>query len=175
MGAMKVVDSTRRQIVMAVLLVLAAVGAGIRYGADNPSMARDVGTLMLVLWLPAVGNLVAFGVRKLAPLWRPARRFDEASAFRPQIRAEIRPSEPGAHGLKPRGRNCTVVVGQQGFSARAGGPLTQALGTTAPCMVELEFLRPTLALRQLPPGADFQLLMGQELVACGRVLDSSKN
>ncbi|MES2633543.1 MAG: hypothetical protein V4669_11260 [Pseudomonadota bacterium] len=66
---MKIVTSSRRQIVMGVLLLLAVIGAAVRYWAPNPSTARDVGTLMLVLWLPAVGNLVAFAISKM-----PARK-----------------------------------------------------------------------------------------------------
>ena len=62
---MKYVTSSRRQIVMATLLGLAIVGAAMRYWAPNPSGARDIGTLLMVMWLPAVGNLVAFAVRQL--------------------------------------------------------------------------------------------------------------
>jgi hypothetical protein len=61
---MKYVTSARRQIIMATLLGLAIVGAAMRYWAPNPSATRDIGTLMLVLWLPAVGNLVSFVVRE---------------------------------------------------------------------------------------------------------------
>ncbi|MES2785777.1 MAG: hypothetical protein V4684_09960 [Pseudomonadota bacterium] len=62
---MKTVTSARRQIVMGVLLVLALIGAAVRFWAPDPSAARDVGTLLLVLWLPAVGNLVAFAIGKV--------------------------------------------------------------------------------------------------------------
>jgi TRAP-type C4-dicarboxylate transport system permease small subunit len=61
---MKYVTSYRRQIVMATMLGLALVGGAMRYWAPNPSVTRDIGTLMLVLWLPAVGNLVSFVVRQ---------------------------------------------------------------------------------------------------------------
>ena len=61
---MKYVTSFRRQVVMATLLVLAIVGGVMRYWAPNPSTARDIGTLLLVMWLPAVGNLVSFVVRE---------------------------------------------------------------------------------------------------------------
>ncbi|MBA3773934.1 MAG: hypothetical protein H0X13_16020 [Ramlibacter sp.] len=61
---MKDVTSARRQIIMATLLGLAIVGAVMRYWAPNPSATRDIGTLMLVLWLPAVGNLISFAVRE---------------------------------------------------------------------------------------------------------------
>jgi uncharacterized membrane protein len=62
---MKYITSSRRQIVMATLLGLAIVGAAVRYFAPNPSVTRDIGTLLMVMWLPAVGNLVAFAVRQL--------------------------------------------------------------------------------------------------------------
>ena len=62
---MKYVTSSRRQIVMATLLGLAIVGAAMRYWAPNPSVTRDIGTLLMVMWLPAIGNLVAFAVRQL--------------------------------------------------------------------------------------------------------------
>ena len=42
-----------------VLLILALAGAAIRQWADNPSITRDIGTLLLVLWLPIIGNVVA--------------------------------------------------------------------------------------------------------------------
>ncbi|NPC59094.1 hypothetical protein [Caenimonas soli] len=62
---MKYVTSSRRQLVMATLLGLAIVGAAMRYWAPNPSTARDIGTLLMVMWLPAVGNIIAFAVRQL--------------------------------------------------------------------------------------------------------------
>ena len=61
---MKYVTSSRRQIIMATLLGLAIVGAAMRYWAPNPSTARDIGTLLMVMWLPAVGNIISFAVRQ---------------------------------------------------------------------------------------------------------------
>ena len=119
---MKIVDSRRRQIVMAVLLGLAAAGAAIRYWADNPSLARDIGTLLLVLWLPAVGNLVAFAVRKLVPRLRRARNFEENRPFKAQLRAEIVPHQP-AQPAEAGTRDCVLVIGHEGFRARTGQPL----------------------------------------------------
>ncbi len=168
---MKVVDSPRRQVVMAVLLGLAAVGAAIRHWSPNPSLARDIGTLMLVLWLPAVGNLVAFAVRKLHPLLRRKRGFADDSPFKAQLSAEVAARETAGDGaLGPGQRNCTVIVGNEGFTARTGQALSQALAAPpSPAVVELEFLRPALALPRLPPGADFYLMVGPAVVASGRV------
>ena len=50
--------SSRRKLIVIVLLALALVGAGMRQWAPNPSLMRDVGTLLLVLWLPVIGNVI---------------------------------------------------------------------------------------------------------------------
>jgi hypothetical protein len=163
---MKVVSSSRRQIVMAILLGLAAIGAAMRHWADNPSLARDIGTLLLVLWLPAVGNVVAFVVRQTAARVRPATAFDDAKPFLPQLRADITPVAGGAQSAL-RQRDCTVIVGSEGFRARTAFPFAQALQPDGP--LELEFLRPSLALARLSPGTDFHLLVGNAVVASGRV------
>lgn len=166
---MKVVSSSRRQIVMAVLLGLAAVGAAMRHYAENPSLTRDIGTLLLVLWLPAVGNLVAFVVRQAAARVRPPRAFDDAKPFLAQLLADITPLEEHAIAgeLAGRQRDCTVIVGTEGFRARTALPLARALRPGGP--VELEFLRPSLALARLSPGTAFHLLAGTAVVASGRV------
>ena len=165
---MKIVSSSRRQIVMAVLLGFATLGAVIRFNAPNPSTLRDIGTLMLVLWLPAVGNLVAFVVRTLVPRLRPATRFSDAAAFVPQIRAEISAIE-NVRIRDQAQRDFTVVVGNEGFRARTAAPLAAALAEAGSCTVDFEFLRPQLALAKLPPATQFTLLAGHDAVAKGRV------
>jgi hypothetical protein len=75
--------------------------------------------------------------------------------------------------LAPAERNCTVVIGAEGFSARTARPLSEGLATAGPAVVELEFLRPALALPRLPPGTPFQVLVGGARVASGRVLEAA--
>lgn len=170
---MKIVSSSRRQIAMAVMLALAVVGAAMRYTADNPSLTRDVGTLLLVLWLPAVGNLVAFVIRKLPRRAPPPAGFPQGQAFAAQLRAEIRRidaspvADPPLDALQ---RDCMVVVGTEGFRARTATPLSQLLAQGANQGAELQFLRPDLAVPRLPPGTAFTLLAGTALVGAGRVL-----
>jgi hypothetical protein len=175
---MKHVTSSRRQIVMGTLLSLAVLGAIMRILAPEPSLARDIGTLLLVLWLPAVGNLIAFLVRQWHLRKRGAvARFDSARGFSAQLLVRMSPvvtpgAMPGAV-VGPHDTVCTIVVGNEGFSARTGKPLAQLLARGADNEVELEFLRPELALPRLAPGTRFPVLVGRVSAAQGTVVGPS--
>lgn len=156
---------------MATLLALAVVGAGMRHFAPNPSLARDIGTLLLVLWLPAVGNLVAFGVRQWHARARRRKDFDPTLGFSPQLLARITPLGTQAPTSAPDSRRCTIAIGKEGFTARTEAPLPQLLADSSwPRDLPFELLRPGLALPRLPAGTPFQLLAGHVAVADGTVL-----
>ena len=169
-----VATPARRRIVMAVLLLLAVCGGVIRHFAPDPSTLRDVGTLLLVLWLPAVGNLIAYLIRRIprrAP--RAAPGFPEAGAFAAHLSARLDAIElePAAGALlAAEGRACMLLVGDQAFTARLAQPVARALAAPQPQPIEL--LRPAAALAQLAPGTAFHLLIGTTAVAKGRVEDS---
>ena len=155
---------------MAVLLSLAVVGGVIRHFAGNPSLLRDIGTLMLVLWLPAVGNLVAFVIRRIPRRASRPTGFAAGSVFSPHLRAELTPLVHEAALALPCGeRRCMLLLGQVGFSARVGSPLSQWLAAGALQTMDLELLRPSLALPQLAAGTAFDLVVGSSVVGRGRV------
>ena len=52
------VSTYSRRAAMAALLALAVLGGVIRYSAPNPSTLRDIGTLLLVLWVQLVVGLI---------------------------------------------------------------------------------------------------------------------
>ncbi|MHB1121846.1 MAG: hypothetical protein ACYC0T_03885 [Ramlibacter sp.] len=160
----------RRQVIVAVLLALAIAGAGMRQWADNPSLARDIGTLLLVLWLPAVGNIVAFAIGR----WRAAHPqrppFNPAAAFQGHLLVELARVGPAGAGAMDAGL-CTLVVGREGFTARLAQPLALWLTGPQPAVLQVQLLRPTLALPRLPLGAVFSVLAGTRPVGTGRVLE----
>lgn len=160
----------RRRIAMTVLLALAVLGAVIRAFAPNPSVLRDVGTLLLVLWLPAVGNLIAWLVRQWPRKPAPAADFDPAAPFTQHLRVELTPVPVTATGLDGDATRCTLILGQQGFTARLPAPIAQVLAAPAASPVAIELLRPDTAREHLVPGAVFHLLLGVTAVAKGRVL-----
>jgi hypothetical protein len=165
----------RRQTIVIGLVACAVIGAVLRLAAPNPSALRDLGTLLLVLWLPVIGNVVGFLMRKL-PRRAPELPFDPDQPFTPHLRAELTPL-PGPGGVPRRlpapGALCTVVLGHEGFTARCG-PLTggpdQAGGSGPLPVVEMELSRPVLAAGRLGEGAAFVLAFGTQAVARGRVL-----
>ena len=95
----------RRRLAMIALLVLAASGGVVRWVAPNPSTLRDLGTLLLVLWLPAVGNLIAYFIKRIPRSAPPATEFAPGAAFAPQLHDRRLPP-PG-----PRRRGRTLRQG----------------------------------------------------------------
>lgn len=167
--------STRRQIITIVLL-LAAVGGGVlRWQSAPGTLARDLGTLLLVLWLPIVGNIIAWVVgRARRPKVLPPG-FGPDAAFEPSAQVELTllpadvpaESRPIPAGLFP----CLIVLGSEAFSARL-----QVIPGAEPRpevsqVLLLQFLRPELALPRLRNSVEFTLLSGRRPLGRGRLLE----
>ena len=164
-----IVTSSRRRLVMGVLLAVAATGSVIRQQAPDPSALRDFGTLLMVMWLPAVGNLVAYLVGKIPRRKRPPVAFADGAPFSAQLIARIDAVALPAGWLEtldPSEHRCTAVVGHRGFTVRTEAPVSQWLGNAPPTLA-LECLVPSVALRELLPGAVFDLMVGPTVVARG--------
>ena len=166
-----VATSGRRRIAMAVLLALAVLGAVIRATAPDPSVLRDIGTLLLVLWLPAVGNLIAWLIRQIPPGAPRVTDFSPGAPFTPHLRTELVPVPVAAGAaIDSTEARCTLIVGRQGFTGRFASPVVQQLQPAGPQVHQLELLRPEQALPQLKPGVRFHLLVGPTALASGHVL-----
>ena len=164
--------SSRRQLIVFVLLGLALAGAALRQWSAAPSLARDIGTLLLVLWLPVIGNVVAFVIQrvKLARRANAAAEFAPDDPFMAHLLVEIAPVDAGASALSPDRRNCTLVVGHEGFTARAAAPVAQWLGGAPGGTVALQLLRPALALHRFAPDTPFRIMVQGSVIGTGRVL-----
>ena len=166
------VTPPRRRVAMAALLALAVSGGVIRYFADNPSTLRDIGTLLLVLWLPAIGNLIGYLKRKLPQGAPPPTDFPAGSEFVPHLQVEIEPVQlpPGTlEAFGPDVRLGTLLVGRRGFTVRMGGPALRTLANSGARSLSLELLTPLAALPHLVAGTPFHLLIGITAVAKGHV------
>lgn len=157
---------------MGVLLFFAAAGGVIRVLAPDPSMLRDVGTLMLVLWLPAVGNLLGYLKGKLPRAAPPPVEFAAGLPFSPHLEVHLErlPLPPGFVGGLKDDMLGTLLVGRRGFSVRFETPLRAWLAGTGDATSMLELLRPGSARGYLPAGTAFHLLAGEKAVAKGVVV-----
>ena len=155
----------RRKVVVIVLLALAAVGGAMRHWAANPSTLRDLGSLLLVLWVPVIGNVVAFGVRKFTQ--GRVRGFAADRPFSGHLTVAITPLAAGTERLQ--GDVCALVVGTAGFSARLSRPLAR-LKPGMPFIADAEFLHPAMALPEFAVGTTFRMIANDQLVAQGQVL-----
>lgn len=166
--------SSRRKLIVIVLLGLALVGASMRHWAPDPSLARDIGTLLLVLWLPIIGNVIAFLVNRFRVHRRPSMAFEPNRAFAAHLLAELTPAgtfvAAAASPLAANERCCILVIGSEGFTARLPMPLAHWLASGRTQAVELEFLRPALAGPRFAAGAAFRVLVGPALAGEGRVI-----
>ncbi len=166
--------STRRQLITVVMLVLALIGGLVRWLAPQPSVARDLGSLLMVLWLPIVGNIIAWLIQRAKRPKHLPLGFAAGTVFTPSARIELtllaadtpRLSRPIRAGYF----DGALVVGSEGFTTRLAVPSDGEPVPEVPCTLEVQFLRPELALAQLTPGVRFALLSGRTVLGTGHVL-----
>ena len=157
----------RRKLVVIILLVFALIGGAIRLWAPNPSSMRDMGSLLLVLWVPVIGNVIAFLVRRIK-----LRRTPFDRPFAAELLVEMSPLAPPPRLSQPlSGDSCALVVGTEGFTVRLSQPLAGWLKAGSPIQVQAQFLKPRMALGLFQPETPFRVVAQQQLVGQGRVLE----
>lgn len=171
---------SRRKIIVMVLLAVAVLGAVIRHYATPGSTTRNIGTLLLVLWVPVIGNVIAWLIGRLR---RPGSAvagppdFAPGNAFTPHAWVELtlRPAAvPAEDRLVPEGEHrCALVLGTEGFSARwqvgSGQGFRRGHAQTLP----VEFLSPGVALPRFTAGTPFRMLVGEAFIGDGKVIDGA--
>ena len=168
---------SRRRLIVVILLCVAVAGAVVRHYAAPGSTTRDIATLLMVLWVPIIGNVIAWLIGKWPRRKPPASPpgFDALDAFTPAALAEItfrKPALPSQDTpIAPGEYRCALVLDKEGFSARWMVPAGDALQRGAPAALEVEFLSPAIALPRFQPGTNFRVLIGDSFVADGRILE----
>ena len=166
--------SQRRRLIVFILLGLAVLGGLMRQWAPNPSLARDVGTLLLVLWLPVIGNVVGFLIQRVRQWTRPVTAFAADAPFVAHLWVQLEPAQPPAgRETRPDGEICTLVLGSEGFTARLGLPMAGWHVQGQVDSAELQFLRPAVALRRFPVATRFSVIANGQVVGTGRVLGTA--
>ena len=74
--------------------------------------------------------------------------------------------------VHPLQQSCTVLLGNEGFTARSALPLAQWLAGGHVQAMDFELLRPAAGSQKLGPGVAFHVVVGVVAVAKGRVTES---
>lgn len=169
------IHAKRRFIVIA-LLCLALGGALLRQLAEPGSTARDVGTLLMLLWLPIIGNVIAWLIAKVRrQVAAEPAGFEAGSTFQPHVLVELTlraPQLPSEDSLIREGEHrCILVMENQGFSARWIVAPGQAFRRGTAQTLQVEFLKPAIALPRFQRDAAFRMLVAESFVGDGRVLE----
>lgn len=166
---------SRRKLIVIILLCVAVGGAIMRQLALPGSTTRDIGTLLMLLWIPIIGNVISWLIARLRrPVAPEGSPFENRSAFEPQLLVELTlrpPMLPAEDVPVPAGEHrCALVVGNEAFSARWWVQPDRSFRRGSTQALEVEFLAPQLALPRLLPGASFKMLVGESFIGDGRVL-----
>lgn len=167
----------RRQLIVILLLCVALGGAALRHLSAPGTTARDIGTLLMLLWIPVIGNVIAWligRVKRKPAVAAPVATFTEAAPFRPQLQVELTlrpPSVPAEDIAIAEGEHhCAFVLGNEGFSGKWQVPEGGSFRRGTAQVLPVEFLTPALALPKFQPGTVFRMLVGESFVGDGRVL-----
>ncbi|MET0207599.1 MAG: hypothetical protein ABW220_01085 [Burkholderiaceae bacterium] len=177
---------SRRKLIVIILLSVAVAGALIRLFAARGTTLRDVGTLMLLLWVPIIGNILGwlFGkfwrrrmaakAARLAASMPVVAGFPPGSAFTPhkQVEIKLRAARLPAEDVPiPAGEHrCALVVDNQGYTARWIVPSDAPFKRDTFYTLPVEFLSPEVALPHFKTETRFRMLVGEAFVGDGRVL-----
>ncbi len=162
-------SAPRRKLIVIVLLLLAVTGGAIRAWAVNPSMLRDIGSLLLVLWVPVIGNVIAYLVRQFTIARSHSFRRDQP--FAGELLVEMLPLVQLSAVTAPMtGNDCALVVGTEGFTVRLPQPVGDWLAAGIGVQMQVQFLKPGMALPLFAPDTPFRIVAHQRLVGQGRVL-----
>ena len=170
---------SRRKLIVIILLCVAITGALVRHYAERGSTTRDIGTLLMVLWVPIIGNVIAWLIGKRPrraprPVTDAPPSFDTLGTFTPHALVELTFRKPAIPSqdvpVAPGEYRCALVLDKEGFSARWVVPPGDALERGLPASLAIEFLSPALARPRFPEGTAFRVLIGDSFIADGRVL-----
>ncbi|MGJ7510145.1 hypothetical protein [Variovorax sp. GT1P44] len=165
----------RRRLIVIILLCVAVGGGIVRHFAAPGSTLRDVGTLLMLLWVPIIGNVVAWLVarvrRRSVPVTSP---FDQRLSFEAHALVELtlRPPKLPSHDtpVAEGEHRCALVVDNEAFSARWWVAPGESFRRGTAQTLEVEFLAPTLARPRFGPDTAFRMLVGESFIGDGRVL-----
>ena len=154
------------------IVVAATFGVLARQFTTPESTLHTLGTLLTVLWLP----ITIYVFIKLSDWFFKGRKGprnfapDTPSVHHLRIEATFRTEVPFERGADDSHLQCLLLLDSQAFTVRLLRPLGALPPAGEPTLVDVQFLRPWVALPRFPPGTAFHIVVGREAVGAGKAL-----
>lgn len=162
--------SSRRYVIAVTLLAVAVAGALLRAFAVPESSLYYLGTLLMVMWIPIVGNIISFISRKFRRSAPARRAFPAALPFVPHASVQLNLSPSQGSAALTRDEDGTLhfifLVGTEGFSVR--GLLMEGQGEKT-LIAQVQFLFPAVVPTKFPVGTRFQVVHAGSGLCSGQV------
>ena len=153
-------------------VVLATFGVMAREFAPPDSTLHTLGTLLSVLWIPiAIYAFVKlsdwfFKGRNAPPGFAP----DMPVVHHLRIEATFRNAVAFERGPEDARLQCLLLLDSHAFTVRLLLPLGALPPAGEKTLVDVQFLRPSVALQHFPPGTEFHIVVGRDAIGAGKAL-----
>lgn len=161
-------ESSRRYLIVGLLAVAACIGAIIRYFAPKNSDLHNIGSLLMIIWIPIVANILIYFAKKRRPIVLVSQGFSQGALFIPHALVEVTFNH--SVSIKAGEVGCIFAVGTEGFSTRV--LLPQEYAPEEAVQVQAQFLVPIAALEKISAISTFQLFQGATKIGKGRLLSA---
>ena len=146
------------------------VGLALHFGNPPTSRFHDLGTLLMIAWLPSVAWVAMLFARKRAPIVTPGGRLPHGTPYVAHAHAAtqltrplaIRPGEPQREEL-----SCLLLLGTEGFTARLW-----RIGNSASPAVNVQFLRPEVSVPRFGVGVEARVVVNGQPCGTLRMVDA---
>ena len=153
-------------------VVIATFGVMARAFAPPDSSLHTLGTLLTVLWLP----IAIYAFMKLSDWFFKGRKgprnfeADTPVVHHLRIEARFRSGVAFERGAEDARLQCILLLDSQAFTVRLLRPLGALPPAGESTLVDVQFLRPSVALPRFPPGTEFHIVIGRDAIGSGKAL-----
>lgn len=154
------------------VVVVATLGTMAYALAPADSTLYTLGALFTVLWIP----IAIYAFIKLSDWLFKGRKgprsfaSDTPVVHHLRIEATFRGAVAFERDAEDASLQCLLLVDSQAFTVRLLRPLGALPQPGETTLVDVQFLRPAVALPHLPAGTEFHIVVGRDAVGSGKVL-----
>ena len=154
------------------MVVAATLGGLARAFSPPDSALHTIGALFMVLWIP----IAVYVFVKLSDWFFKGRKgprnftADTPVVHHLRIEATFNRAVAFERDAEDASLQCLLLLAGQAFTVRLLRPLGALPHPGETTLVDVQFLRPTVALPCFTPGTEFHIVVGRDAVGSGKAL-----